>query len=454
MTIGLRVAGILAREAARAAAFPWRLALHAFAHESWKARTEAALAAPPTSCDAALRRFLSAYPPVRKERPHVFLSAGETSGETHALEMLRAVERAGLRPRWTAFGGRLLAAAGAEVLFPLAEQAIMGVRGVFAELPDILRAQAAYLRLLEQDPPDLVVLVDYPGLHLVMGRAARRAGVPALHYIAPQYWAWAPWRARRYRACVDATLAILPFEPAYFEGLGIPCAYVGHPLLDHLHAHPPRAERVAELRRTRTLCLLPGSRGREIRRHLPAMVRVARTVKARDPATRVVLPHRDPDRLRLAREILAADGADLVEVRPDEVAECLAGAHVVLAKSGTGALEACLHGAPTVVVYALDSRILHALSRRLFEAPWIGVPNLVAGRLVVPEHLFLYDAGWPDVERSVHALWEDGDARRTCLQGIEFLRSRLGAPGASDRAARWVLARCGHEPEPLEAMAP
>lgn len=445
--IGARVAGTLAREMARAAAFPWHLALHAFVHRRWKARTAAALAAEPPPPEACLRRFLERHPPVRRERPHVFLSAGESSGEVHALELLRAVERAGLRPRWTAFGGRQLAAAGAEVLFPLAEQAIMGARGVLSELPGILRAQATYLRLLEEDPPDLVVLVDYPGLHLVMGKAARRAGVPALHYIAPQYWAWAPWRVRRYRSCIDATLAILPFEPPYFEGLGIPCAYVGHPLLDHLRSHRPRAEIVAELRRTRTLCLLPGSRGREIRRHLPGMVRVARAIKTHDPRARVVLPHRDPDRLRLVGEILARDGADLVEVHPNEVAECLAGAHVVLAKSGTGSLEACLHGTPTVVVYALDSRVLHALSRRLFEAPWIGAPNLIAGRVVAPEHLFLADTGWPDVERTVRALWREGEARRACREGIELLRTRLGGPGASERAARWVLARCGHEHE-------
>ena len=114
--------------------------------------------------------------------------------------------------RSSAFGGSALAAAGANVRFGLSEHAVMGVVGVLKQLPLILRAYADFVRLLRDDPPDLVVLVDYPGLHLVMAKACRRRSVPVLHYIAPQYWAWGPWRMRRYRRAVDATLTILPFE--------------------------------------------------------------------------------------------------------------------------------------------------------------------------------------------------------------------------------------------------
>ena len=101
---------------------------------------------------------------------------------------------------------------GGELLWPLSENPIMGVAGVLSALPWLLRAERRFERLLREDPPDLCILIDYPGLHMIMARACRRAGVPVIHYIAPQYWAWAPWRVHRYRRCIDATLTILPFE--------------------------------------------------------------------------------------------------------------------------------------------------------------------------------------------------------------------------------------------------
>src|SRR5690606_25372218 len=130
-------------------------------------------------------------------------------------------------PRWYGFGGERLRAAGVELRFPLAEHAVMGVASVLASLPFVLRAFASFLRLLRDDPPDLALLVDYPGLHLVMAEAARRRGVPVVHYVAPQYWAWGPWRLSRYRRAVDASLTILPFEPRFFDGRGLVSAYVG-----------------------------------------------------------------------------------------------------------------------------------------------------------------------------------------------------------------------------------
>src|SRR6185295_7955396 len=144
--------------------------------------------------------------------------------------------------------------------YALSEHAVMGFSGVLRQLPLLLLAFTSYLRLLRDDPPDLAVLVDYPGLHVVMAKACKRAKVPVLHYVAPQYWAWGPWRMRRYRRSVGATLTILPFETAFFRRFRIPATYIGHPLLDELAAHPVDASTVARVRERPTLVLLPGSR--------------------------------------------------------------------------------------------------------------------------------------------------------------------------------------------------
>lgn len=187
----LRVALVLLRELLRAALVPFRLLAYLPFRRHWRrvAREvlDAAAVAAPADPTEALRDFLARRRPPRGARPHLFLSAGEASGEAHAARLLRALDPAGAR--CTAFGGAVLAAAGADVRVPLSDHAVMGVRGVLRKLPMLLRAFAAWLRLLRDDPPDLVVLVDYPGLHVVMAKAARRAGVPVLHYVAPQYWA-------------------------------------------------------------------------------------------------------------------------------------------------------------------------------------------------------------------------------------------------------------------------
>ncbi|HLU40017.1 MAG TPA: lipid-A-disaccharide synthase [Planctomycetota bacterium] len=447
MPIPLVVALTLLREALRALAFPLHAALYWLRRDAAQQRSREILAHWTSAADGeALSDFLAAHPPRRTDRPHVFLSAGEPSGEAHAVHLLRAVP-VSARVRWTCFGGPRMADAGGEVLVPLSNHAVMGVRGALRALPFLVRTFARFLRLLRDDRPDLVVLVDYPGLHLVMAKAARRAGVPVIHYIAPQYWAWAPWRMARYRGCVDACLAILPFEPAFFRRSGVPCEYVGHPLLDHLAADPPDRAKVAALRADRWLCLLPGSRRAEIERHLPGMIRVARALREADPDARVLVAHRDPRRAEQIRAILAREGADFVSFTLGEVREKLAAAHVVLAKSGTGSLEAALAGAPTVVVYRLASALLTFAYRHFFSVPWFAAANLIAARTVVPERCFHRDDGWDWAAREVQRLWAGGPARLHCLDHLAEVQTRLGAPGASARVAHWVCGALGLLPE-------
>lgn len=437
--IALQIALVLLREVLRALLVPLRVLLYVPRRRHWRAVAREVLAGAaaqgPEDPQQALAEFFARAKPAAGGRPHLFLSAGETSGEVHAAALLRALPRG---VRCTAFGGHELERAGAEVRFPLSEHAVMGVVGVLRHLPRILAAFGAFLRLLRDDPPALVVLVDYPGLHVVMAKAARRAGIPVLHYVAPQYWGWGPWRMRRYRRSVDATLTILPFEAAFFRRFRIPASYIGHPLLDELDRHPLPPQAVDEVRARPTLVLLPGSRSAEIDANLPGMLRIARGLRAREPSLRVVLPHKDPRRTPKLREALAAAGADFVEHHEGPLGHWLAGARLVLAKSGTGSLEACLHGTPTVVVYRLRGLFATLGYHNILSVPWIAAANLIADRVVVPEFCFHRESGWDSVQRAVEALWRDGPERHHTLAGLAEVRARLGAPGASARVAAIV----------------
>lgn len=439
----------LAREIVRALAVPLHAALYFVRREAAQRHARELLAHwQAAETGDALASFLRRHPPRAPAVAHVFVSAGEASGESHAAGLMSALQAdGGARIRFSCFGGDAMRAAGGEVLVPLSRHAIMGVSGVLRSLPFVLRTFARFVRMLRQDRPDLVVLVDYPGLHLVMARAARRAGVPVLHYIAPQYWAWAPWRLARYRRCVDACLAILPFEPAFFRSSGVPCEYVGNPVLDALAEAESDRMRVAELSADRWLCLLPGSRRSELERHLPGMLRVARRLRAADPEARVLVAHRDPLRQALIREILAREGADFVQFEVGGLTEKLTAARVALVKSGTGSLEAALLGTPAVVVYRVGGRIMSFAYRHFLSVPWFAAANLVAARSVVPEWCFHDERVWDSVAADVERLWHPGADRLQCLDQLADIPHRLGTPGASRRAAQWVLAALGYPAE-------
>ncbi len=437
--IALQVLLVLLRELLRTATVPLRLLAYLPFRHHWRkvAREvlDAASHQAPADVDSELAAFFAHRQPRRGERAHLFVSAGEASGELHAANLVRALPAT---VRTTAFGGHQLTDAGADVRYQLSEHAVMGVVGVLKQLPLILRAFATYLRLLRTDPPDLVVLVDYPGLHVVMAKAAKRRGIPVLHYVAPQYWAWGPWRMRRYRRAVDATLTILPFETAFFRRFAVPASYIGHPLLDEMAANPPDPAAVAAVRATRTLVLMPGSRRAEIEANLPGMLNIARALRAREPALRVVLPHKNPRRTALLREQLRIHDGAFVEHHEGQLGTWLAGAHLVLAKSGTGSLEACLHSAPTIVVYRLRGLLSTLGYHNILSVPWIAGANLIAGRTVVPEHCFAGDDGWQRVQADAELLWFDVNARARALADLAEVRARLGAPGATARVARIV----------------
>jgi lipid-A-disaccharide synthase len=438
----LEVVRTFLRELVRVVALPFHIVVYAVRQPRHRARSLAALAATGPAGQSELPRFVAALPKATRggRPPRVFLSVGETSGETHALELLRAVEATGVRPEWSGFGGTRLQAAGVRLLDNLVDHAVMGLLAVFRKVPFFIGCLHRYLRHLDACRPDLVVVTDSPGFHMLLAEAARRRGIPVLWFITPQYWAWAPWRMRRFQRAVTGALSILPFEPRFFRPLGVPCDYIGNPLVDRMHREPLDAERVRALQAAPYVALLPGSRRREIDLNLPGLVGVLRKFRAGHPEVRVLLPHKDPRRLEQARAVLAACGGDFVEVIEGQVAEVLTGARLAVVKSGTGTLESCYLGTPTVIVYRLISRLADFSYRRLLDTPFIGGPNLVMGRAIVPEVCFLDPSGWDRVLAAMERLWPDGPARSQCLQDLKDLHARMGQPGAAERAAEWVVA--------------
>lgn len=360
--------------------------------------------------------------------PTVFVSAGEPSGDAHAAAFVRALRGQVPEVRVEGLGGAHLAEAGAALMARIDDLTVLGFVEVLAKLPAHARLLRRMRERFARGDIALVVLVDYPGFHLHVARAARAAGIPVLYYIAPQLWAWGERRVRKLRERVTRLAVILPFEEPFFRSHGVDTTFVGHPLLDRPSAAPDRAAaaRALGLDPARpVLGVLPGSRSQEVRRLWPTF---------RDAAARVLTARPD------AQVVVAATGADEYpgagdwRVAREQAALCLAAADAALCKSGTTTLETAIAGVPMVVAYRVHP-LSYVLARMLTSLRWIGLVNLVAGREVAPE--FIQERATPEALAAalLPLLAEGSPERARQLEGLRLVRRRLGEAGASARTA-------------------
>lgn len=359
--------------------------------------------------------------------PRIYVSAGEPSGDAHAAPVIAALRRRLPQATIEAFGGPLMAQAGAAVLDRMEAFSVVGFVEAVGKIPAHYRLLGRVGRAFRAGRYDLAILVDYPGYHLRAAAVAAAAGVPVLYYIAPQMWAWGAGRVKKLGRAVRRLAVILPFEEQFFRDRGVPATFVGHPLLDR--AAPPAraaARSALGLEPDRpTLGLFPGSRALEVERLWPCFRDAAALVTARRPDVQVVAA--------------AAPGAAYpqpgpVLIRSGDPEAVFAAADAALCKSGTTTLEAALVDAPMVIAYRLNA-LSGFIARRVLRVPWVGLVNLVAERSVAPE--FLQGDARPDrLAGAVLPLLEPGSAEaRRQREGLALVRQRLGSRGAAERVA-------------------
>jgi len=360
----------------------------------------------------------------------LFFIAGEPSGDMHAARLIAAIRDR--RPGWhvSGYGGERMRDAGMELRFDLASMAVMGIVEVARHLGTIRHLFNDLRDTLDRERPDALVLVDYPGFNLRAAAMARDRNIPVIYYISPQVWAWKKRRIHTIARIVDRMLVILPFERELYQKVGVPCDYVGHPLLDDpFLADPPSMEG-----RPPVLAVLPGSREQEIRRIGPAMMETARRYLERHPETRLVSAAVDDARARQIRDM----APDLpLEVMVNGMREVLAQARGALVASGTATLQTALAGVPMLVVYRMHP-VTFLLAACVVRVPHISLVNLLAGREIVPE--ILQDRARPDVLLpALESIMATGDRRDRMARDLRELRERLGGPGASERAAEILI---------------
>jgi lipid-A-disaccharide synthase len=376
--------------------------------------------------------------------PLIFIVSGEASGDNLAGRLMGALKReTGGRVRFAGVGGPQSEGQGLTSLFPMSDLSVMGLAEVLPHLPRLIGRLNQTTEAAKRLRPDAVVTVDSPGFCLRLAHHLRGTGIPVIHYVAPQLWAWGPFRARKLKKRVDHILALLPFEVPFFAQYGIPCTYVGHPAVDAgvergdgkafraRHGVPARAH---------LLSVLPGSRAGEVRRMLPVFGEALRQLTAKHSDLCVVIPvvH---SVAHLVKDF--AQGADLPPVIITDMAgrfDAFAASDAAMAKSGTVTLELALANVPMVVAYRISPLSAFLVRRMGVSVEHASLVNLLAGRQVVPE--CLQEECTPDnLAAAVEEILSSEQVRARQLQAFKEVVQALGdrVPSPSERAAKVVL---------------
>ncbi len=364
--------------------------------------------------------------------PHIHFIAGESSGDQHGAALIRALRALDLSLTCEGLGGVRMAAEGMALRHDLAGEAIMGFAEVVKHFPAIRRLLLDTVEHIRATRPDAVVLIDYPGFNIALAKRIRALGIPVIYYISPQVWAWKRKRIHTIAANVDKMLVIFPFEEALYRAVGLACAYVGHPLVEHTAGYAPSRRLEGEP----LIGLLPGSRKQEISRLLEPMLEVARGLAERYPKARFAVPCVNEGR---AKEIRALAAGFPLDVMVGGSYDILSAARFCLVASGTATVETALFDVPMLILYRVNP-VTYRLARMLVKGvEHIGMVNILAGREIVPE--FIQDGVEPArILPKAIELVDDSPARAQMLRGLAEVRAKLGGGGASACAAREILA--------------
>jgi len=365
--------------------------------------------------------------------------AGEASGDKHGAKLVSALRALGPRMGFEFFGagGDEMRQAGVETIVDAREVAIMGALEVARALPKFLRVFRRLSDAANERRPRLVILIDWPEFNLRLARRLKRDGHRVVYYISPQIWAWRSYRIHAVKRHVERMLVILPFEKDYYELNGVEVDYVGHPLLDSVCVTAPREEFCARhgLDPSKpVIAMMPGSRHSEMKHILPPMVESVKLLNRRSPHFQFILP--------LARTFEPNAVASQIGSARLRLIECdtynaVAAADLAVVASGTATLEAAIVGSPLIVVYRA-SQLNWRIFRPLINTPFVGMPNLIAGREIAPE-LLQDDLNGERLAKLIVEFLSDPARLRRSREDLAEVRKKLGEANASERAANRIL---------------
>ena len=369
------------------------------------------------------------------EKRTYFIIAGEPSGDLHGAKLVAAMKKRSPNLRFVGNGGNKMLEEGVDLLYHTDQLSVMGFSEVFKHIPFLLKVFRNTLKKIVEIKPDRIILIDYPGFNLRMAKKCARLSIPTTYFILPQLWAWKENRIKTFHKFIDQSLSIFPFEQSWYEKRGVSANYVGHPFIELGTPKQTKSEfyRKHKLKEnTKILTLLPGSRQQEIDKMWPIFYEAALEIRKNN---------------NVEIMIAKSSGVNLHQkehchVEEEDVYASILYATAAITASGTASLECAVLDTPQVVCYRL-SKFSGFIAKQMNRAPFVSMPNLIAGRTVVNE-LLQKEVNSDNIARHLLPLLKDSPQRKIMLQGFEEIRRSLGLPGAYERAAESILKRTRH----------
>lgn len=369
----------------------------------------------------------------------VMIVAGEASGDIYGADLAQKALLLDPGLHFFGIGGEKMREAGVKTLVDSAAMAVMGLVEVVKHFSVISSAFLKLKNILQKDPPELLILIDYPGFNLRLAKVAKSAGVKVLYYISPKVWAWKAGRIQTIAATVDRMAVIFPFEVPLYEKKGVPVTFVGHPMLDLVNVNMLQTEAAESfgLNPARKIIgLFPGSRRSEIERILPAIIGAAQLLQSRFPDVQFVIPLASTLNEDDILPALKRSGITAIITR-QRIHDLIRACDAIISVSGTVTLEIALIGTPMVIIYRL-APLSYQVARRVVKIEHIGLCNIVAGRSLVKE--LIQDHASPEaIAAEITTIITDSVYRAKMTTNLATIREKLGGGGAAARTASLAL---------------
>lgn len=369
---------------------------------------------------------------------NILIIAGEASGDMHGANLVQELLKLDPGIRFFGIGGDMMKEAGVKISHHARDMAIVGIFEVINKLSLIRKAMKDMVDLMDTVKPDAIILIDYPDFNLRVAKKAKDRGIKVIYYISPQVWAWRKGRLKTISKVVDKMLVVFPFEVSIYRDAGVDVEFVGHPLMDVVPVGQDRKSARRELcfgEGDTVIGLLPGSRKKEVEYLLPEMLQAARLIAKKVGGARFAVPVANTLDTGYIKGFIEGSGID-VQLFSGKTYSVMAASDILLISSGTATLEAAITGAPMVVTYRMLP-LTYMIGKRLVHLEHGSLPNIVAGKGIVPE-LIQGDATGEKMAEEVLNILNDKGRTEDMRRELKGVREALGAPGASRRAAEVV----------------
>jgi lipid-A-disaccharide synthase len=370
----------------------------------------------------------------------ILIMSGEASGDLHGANLAREIRKQDPSIALYGVGSKQMREAGVHLLADASEIAVVGITAVLTHIRAIYRVYARIKEFLRRERPELLILIDFPDFNIMLGKAAKKFGIPVLYYISPQVWVWRKGRIKTIARLVKAIIVIFPFEVPLYKQAGVDVRFVGHPLIDVVRSDLTMVQARSVLNldaKQRTIALMPGSRKSEIAHLLPDMLAAAKILLSRFQDLQFVLPVA-PTLDRGLIDTFIKQGNVPVRVVEGRAYDVLRASDAAIVTSGTATLETGLMAVPMVIVYRISALNYFILTKLVRGVESVGLVNIVAGKRIAPE-LIQKECRPENIAKAIEVLLRDPVYAQQNRDELISMRARLGDAGASTRAAAVVL---------------